>query len=361
MKKFKVGIIGCGRISRFHGMPVSSQENAQVVACCDLIPERAREMAGLFGCKKTYQDFEEMIRKEKLDVVHICLPHYLHSPVAVRAMELGCHVLTEKPMAISMEQAEAMVASARKTGKTLGVIFQNRYNAGSVLVKNCLDSGRLGKILSAKCSVTWCRTPEYYTSSNWKGTWDKEGGGAIIDQAIHTIDLMCWFVGYDIDHVDCTLANRDHKGLIEVEDCADGLIVFKNGVRASFWCMNYFSHDAAVEIDLVCENGTVKITAEEGRVVFHDGREMLARPNPSESFDYGGGPSYWGASHLKQIDAFYEALAQGKQPEINGELILNTAHKMIMSLYDSGKSGKPVQYKTVVEKPCRKASCRKAK
>lgn len=361
MKKFKVGIIGCGRISRFHGMPVSSQENAQVVACCDLIPERAREMAGLFGCKKTYQDFEEMIRKEKLDVVHICLPHYLHSPVAVRAMELGCHVLTEKPMAISMEQAEAMVASARKTGKTLGVIFQNRYNAGSVLVKNCLDSGRLGKILSAKCSVTWCRTPEYYTSSNWKGTWDKEGGGAIIDQAIHTIDLMCWFVGYDIDHVDCTLANRDHKGLIEVEDCADGLIVFKNGVRASFWCMNYFSHDAAVEIDLVCENGTVKITAEEGRVVFHDGREMLARPNPSESFDYGGGPSYWGASHLKQIDAFYEALAQGKQPEINGELILNTAHKMIMSLYASGKSGTPVQYESPAEKPCRKASCRKAK
>ena len=361
MKKFKVGIIGCGRISRFHGMPVSAQDNAQVVACCDLVAERAKAMASLFACKRTYADYEEMIVKEKLDVVHICLPHYLHSPVAVRAMQLGCHVLTEKPMAISMEQAEEMVATAKATGKTLGVIFQNRYNAGSVLVKNCLESGRLGKILSAKCSVTWCRTPEYYTSSDWKGTWDKEGGGAIIDQAIHTIDLMCWFVGYDIAQVDCSIANRVHKGIIEVEDCADGLITFKNGVQASFWCMNYFSYDAPVEIDLICENGSARIVAEEGRVVFDDGREMVAKPNPQDSFDYGGGPSYWGASHLKQIDAFYEALGNGEQPEINGELILATTHKMIMSLYESGKSGKPVQYKQSAKKTCRKSSCRKAK
>ncbi|NLZ63413.1 MAG: Gfo/Idh/MocA family oxidoreductase [Lentisphaerae bacterium] len=355
-KKFKVGIIGCGRISRFHGIPVSVQENATVTACCDLIAERAKDMAKLFGCKKTYTDYEEMIRKEKLSVVHICLPHYLHAPVAIRAMELGCHVLTEKPMAISMEQAEAMVETARKTGKTLGVIFQNRYNAGSVLVKNCLDSGRLGKVLAAKSTVTWCRTPEYYTSSDWKGTWDKEGGGAIIDQAIHTLDLMCWFLGYDIERVDCSLANRDHQGVIEVEDCADGLIVFRNGVRASFWCMNYYSHDAEVEIDLECELGRAKVTAEEARVVFADGREMIARPNPQESFDYGGGPSYWGASHLKQIDAFYDALSAGRQPEINGELILTTAHRMIMGLYQSGKERRPISFA-----PASKASKAKKK
>lgn len=342
MKKLKVGIIGCGRISRFHGMPVADQEHAFVAACCDIVAERAEEMANLFGCENTYLDYEEMIKQEKLDVVHICLPHYLHAPVAIRAMELGCHVLTEKPMAITLQEAEDMVATAKKTGKTLGVIFQNRYNAGSVLVKNSLDSGRLGKILSAKCSVTWFRSEEYYTSSDWKGTWDKEGGGAIIDQAIHTIDLMCWFTGYDIAQVDCNLANRVHKDVIEVEDAADGLIIFKNGVHASFWCMNYYSHDADVEIEIACENGTAKITAEEGKVIFHDGREMIAKPNPFESFDYGGGPSYWGASHLKQIDDFYDALAEGREPEINGELILNTTHKMIMGLYESGKTNKTV-------------------
>ncbi len=352
MKKFKVGIIGCGRISPFHGMPAKNQENVSLVACCDLDEERAKDRAKLFGCKKTYTDFEEMIKKEKLDVVHICLPHYLHSPVAVRAMELGCHVLTEKPMAISMKQAKAMVDASKKTGKTLGVIFQNRYNPGSLLVKNCLDSGRLGAIKAAKCNVTWCRPPEYYTCSNWKGTWDMEGGGAIIDQAIHTIDLMCWFIGYgekgaNLDYADVSLANRDHHNLrnssgalVDVEDCADGLIAFKDGVKASFWVMNYYSHDASIEIELTCEYGIAKITAEEGKVSFYDGREMIARPNPNDTFDYGGGPTYWGASHSKQITDFYEALAAGETPVINGEFIYNTTHKMIMGLYESGKTGK---------------------
>ena len=158
MKKFKVGIIGCGRISPFHGMPAKAQECVNLVACCDVDIEKAKDRAKLFGCKKVYTDFEEMIKKEKLDVVHICLPHYLHSPVAVRALELGCNVLTEKPMAISMKQAKAMIDAEKKSGKTLGVIFQNRYNAGSQLVRKCLDSVILGKIKAAnschrrKCS-----------------------------------------------------------------------------------------------------------------------------------------------------------------------------------------------------------------
>ena len=243
-----------------------------------------------------------------------------------------------------MKQAEEMVAAAKKTKHKLGVIFQNRYNAGSQLVKQALDSGRLGNILAAKCNVTWCRNEEYYTSSNWKGTWDKEGGGAIIDQAIHTIDLMCWFLGYDIDYVDCSLANRDHKGIIEVEDCADGLIVFKNGVRASFWAMNYFSHDSEVEIELECENGSAYIKAESGRVKLNDGREFSAAPNMADSFDYGGGPSYWGASHFKEISDFYECIGAGKQPPITGEEVLKTAHKMIMALYESGRNDTVVKF-----------------
>ena len=368
MKKFKVGIIGCGRISPFHGMPAKAQENATVVACCDIDIAKAKDRAKLFGCKQTYTDFEEMITKAKLDVVHICLPHYLHAPVAVRAMELGCHVLTEKPMAISMQQAEDMVAASKKTGKTLGVIFQNRYNAGSELVKRCIDNGMLGKIRAAKCNVTWCRTPEYYTSSDWKGTWEMEGGGAIIDQAIHTIDLMCWLLGYgengcNLDYADVNIANRDHLNLrnttgalVDVEDCADGLIVFKDGVRASFWCMNYYSFDDQIEISINGELGNAKITAEEGRVTLYDGREFIAKPDPSEVFDYGGGPSYWGASHTKQIDDFYESLENGEQPWISGELILNTTHKMIMGLYESGRNNKVVKFsanKTAKKAPAR--------
>ncbi|MBP5301127.1 MAG: Gfo/Idh/MocA family oxidoreductase [Victivallales bacterium] len=344
MKKLKVGIIGCGRISRFHGMPAAAQPNVELCAVCDLVPARAKQMAKLFGARKTYTDYKEMIRKEKLDVVHICLPHYLHAPVAIEAMKLGCDVLTEKPMAISMEQAEEMVKTAKKTKRKLGVIFQNRYNAGSQLVKQCLESGRLGAVKAAKCNVTWYRSNEYYTETDWKGTWDKEGGGAIIDQAIHTLDLMCWFIGYDIQEIECSMANRAHKGVIEVEDSAEGLITFKNGVRASFWAMNYYSHDSQVEIELSCENGIATIRAEEGTVRLNDGRVFTAAPNPSEVFNYGGGPSYWGASHYKEISDFYQCLAAGKQPPITGEEILSTTHKMVMAVYDSGRNGKIVKF-----------------
>jgi len=343
-KKLRVGIIGCGRISRFHGMPAKAQENVELVAVCDLKKDAAAQMAKLFGCKATYTDYIKMIEKEKLDVVHICLPHYLHAPVAIKAMELGCDVLTEKPMAISMDQAREMVAAAKQYKRRLGIIFQNRYNNGTQLVKQCLDSGRLGAVISAKCNVTWCRPDSYYTESDWKGTWEKEGGGAMIDQAIHTLDLMCWFLGYDIDYVDCSLANRAHKGIIDVEDCADGLIVFKNGVNASFWCMNYYGQDSEVELELLCENGVASIKAESATIRLNDGRVFSAGANPAESFDFGGGPAYWGASHYKEISDFYQCLAAGKEPPITGEEILATAHRMIMALYESGRNKKVVKF-----------------
>ena len=294
MKKLRVGIIGCGRISRFHGMPAKAQPNVDLCAVCDLIPSRAEAMAKLFaGDRKAsavmcYTDYVEMIQKSKLDVVHICLPHYLHAPVAIEAMKLGCDVLTEKPMAITMKQAEEMVKAAKKYKRRLGVIFQNRYNAGTQLIRQCLDSGRLGKVLAAKCNVTWYRDDAYYTESDWKGTWDKEGGGAIIDQAIHTLDLMCWFCGYDIDSIDCTMANRAHQGVIEVEDCADGLITFKSGIRASFWAMNYYNHDADVEIELSCEKGKAVMKAESAVITLLDGRTFSAAPDPRQTFNFGG-------------------------------------------------------------------------
>jgi predicted dehydrogenase len=155
---------------------------------------------------------------------------------------------------------------------------------------------------------------------------------------------MCWFMGYGIDYVDVTIANRDHQGVIEVEDAADGLIVFKNGARASFWVMNYYSHDAQVELELTCENGVATITGEAAHITLNDGREFMAKPNPDDSFDYGGGPSYWGASHLKQITDYYQCLAEGKEIPLTGEEVLDTAHKMVMSLYESGRKKKVVKF-----------------
>ena len=249
MKQFRVGIIGCGNIFPMHAIPVTAQENAELVAVCDVKEDRARAKAEEFNCAY-YLDYQEMIDQENLDVVHICTPHYLHAPMAIYAAKKGVHVLTEKPMAIKLEDAKAMIAAAEKNDVVLGVIFQNRYNPGSKLIKKALDSGELGGVISCKLSVTWQRTDEYYSQSDWKGTWDKEGGGVVIDQAIHTLDLARWLINSEIEFVEANIANRTHqKSMLRIWR---RIIQFKT-VCWQASTPSLLRLDAPVEIELYCE------------------------------------------------------------------------------------------------------------
>jgi predicted dehydrogenase len=339
--KFRVGIIGCGNIFPMHAYPVQELATCELVSVCDNKEDRAKAKAKEFNCK-AYTNYEEMIDKEKLDVVHVCTPHYMHPPMVIRALEKGSNVLTEKPMSTKYEDAVKMVETADRAGKTLGVIFQNRYNPGSVLAKKILDSGELGKILGAKLDVTWMRTDEYYSKSDWKGTWDKEGGGVMIDQAIHTFDLLRWLLGSEVEYVDCHIENRTHK-IIEVEDEADGVIKFKNGVLASFYTINYYSEDSDVHLELHCENGKIHITADAAVIDMKDGRKYEADKVPGESFSYGNVKGYWGVSHIKQIDAFYKSLAKGEKPFIDGHEALGTM-QLVLGLYDSGRQKKRITF-----------------
>lgn len=334
--KFKAAIIGCGNIFTMHGNSIAALDNVELVAVCDTNLDRAKEKAIEFNCKY-YEDYKEMIDKEQLDAVHICLPHYLHAEAAIYAASAKVHVLTEKPMSIALEDAEHMVESAKSTGVNLGVIYQNRYNQASVLIKNTLTSGELGKVLGGRCSVNWKRTEEYYAADNWRGTWNMEGGGVIINQAIHTLDLMRWFVDSDICKIEATMANRVIK-TIEVEDFAEGVITYKNGIMTSFYALNYYSYDAPVEIELHCERGIVKLTGDRAVIKLFDGRELIAGVNPNETFNYGNGKKgYWGVGHLKQIRNFYEALEKGIAPDITGEEALKT-QKMICGIYEAGRN-----------------------
>ena len=342
MKKFRAGIVGCGNIFPMHAVSINKLDNAEVVAVCDIKEDRAKAKAQEYNCKY-YLDYKEMIDKENLDVVHICLPHYLHPPVAIYAANKKVNVLTEKPMSIELKDAEAMIKAADDNGVTLGVIFQNRYNNGSQLIKKTLESGELGKILAGKLSVTWDRSDEYYSQSDWKGTWDKEGGGVIIDQAIHTMDLMRWLVGSEIDYVDANIGNRGHA-IIQVEDTAEGVIKYKNGVLVGFYAINYYSYDAPVELELHCEKGIAKMVADRASIKFYDGREYIADVNPNETFDYGdGAKGYWGVNHIKQIKNYYESLEKGVQPDITGKEAIKT-QKMICAIYESGKTKKKVKF-----------------
>lgn len=339
MDKLRTGIIGCGKIFPMHAVSVSKQERTELAAVCDTKKDRAEAMAERYGCRY-YTDYQEMIRTEKLDAVHICTPHYLHPEMAVYAMEHGAHVLTEKPMAIRLEDAVRMNETAQKTGKVLMVSFQNRFNPGSLLIKNTLEAGELGKILSARAMVTWDRSDDYYQQSDWKGTWEKEGGGVVIDQAIHTLDLMNWFIQDEIEYVEAQMGNRAHE-IIKVEDCAEGVISYRNGVKACFFAINYYAYDAPVEIELYCEKGIVKLVGERAHIRFHDGRELVADRNPSEVFEFGNVKQYWGVGHMKEIEHFYSCLAKGKIPRNTSGEIMPT-QELICAIYQSARENRRI-------------------
>lgn len=342
MSKLKAAVIGCGNIFPMHAASIVGLDDVELVAVCDNKKDRADARAEEFQCK-AYYDYQEMFDQEELDTVHICLPHHLHAPVTIEATKHKINVLTEKPMAIKYEDAEAMIQSAEDEGVTLAVIFQNRYNQSSQLVKNMLDNGELGAIKSSKLSVTWDRSDEYYSKSDWKGTWDKEGGGVIIDQAIHTMDLARWFIDSNIKYIDATISNRAHD-IIEVEDAAEGVIAYENGVVTAFHAINYYTYDAPVEIELHCENGIAKIVGDNGTVTLNDGRTFYAANNPEETFDYEEGvKSYWGVNHVKQISNYYDALLGKAELDIPLDEALKT-QRMVNAVYQSGKEKRRINF-----------------
>lgn len=332
MKKLRIAVIGCGRISVLHFDAIKNSRYVELVACCDIKSERSEFAANKYGCK-SYTDYEKLLAEGRPDAVHICLPHYLHSKVAIAAFERGIHVLTEKPMDIDLHSAERAALCADKNGVKFGVIMQCRYNDSVQLVKQALDSGKLGKIVSARSTLTWARPDSYYAESDWKGTWDKEGGGVIIDQAIHSIDLVNWLVQSEPEVVSCSMANRGHSA-VRVEDSAEGLITYANGVRYGFYAMNNYGCDEPIEIRLLCENGKAVFGYDDAVIRYNDGTVEEVHADACKPV-VDGSKDYWGFRHAKQIEQFYKACLGLENLEISGREALKT-HKLIMEIYDKG-------------------------
>ncbi len=331
-KKLRTAVIGCGRISVMYFSSLSYSNTAELVACCDIKPDRARQAGEKYGLNY-YTDYKEMIEREKLDAIYICLPHYLHVPVAIYAFEHGLNALSEKPMSIDLESAENAIATAKKCGVLYGVVSQCRYNNSAQLVKKAVTSGRLGKIITARSTLTWSRSDEYYSQSDWKGTWDMEGGGVIIDQAIHSIDLVNWIVASEIESISCSMANRGHN-IVHVEDSAEGLITYKNGVKYGFYAMNNYGDDEPIEIRLLCEKGKAVFGYDDAYIYYNDGTvEEAHQKDALEAV--AGAKDYWGFMHERQIEQFHRACLGLEPLDISGEEALKT-HKLIMKIYDEG-------------------------
>lgn len=336
-KKFKAAVAGCGGISSVHVDAINRLQNAEIIAVCD--PDSDKTARYPF---KSYAGYEAMINDNDIDVLHICLPHFLHAPAAVYAMEKGINILCEKPMSISAAESEEMIKTADNNSVTLGVIFQNRYNNGSQLIKNAVMNGSLGAVKSGWLKVTWFRDEDYYKNSTWRGKWSTEGGGALINQSIHTFDLVNYFLngqspaaGLPV-YVDASIANRAHPS-IEVEDVAEGLIAYENA-KISFYVNTINPYDAPVEIELICENGRAAIKGDAGFIEYNNGEKLssdapVAVNTPPKA--------YWGTSHEIQISEFYDALEKNITPEIDGREAFKT-QRLICAIYESAKTGRRV-------------------
>ena len=303
---------------------------------CDLKPERAQAAGEKYGVP-WFTNYQAVLDLEP-DVVHICTPHDSHAEIAIAAAKKGIHILTEKPMAISLHDADQMIAAAKERNVKLGVIFQNRYNPSSQAVYEAVQSGKLGKIRGCRAFVTWKRTDEYYSKSDWKGTWHKEGGGVLIDQAIHTIDLMQWIMG-EIDYLEGSMDNRTHDS-IDVEDVAEAVIFFKSGALGSLYACNYYTYDAPVMLEVHGEKGVARIEKDEAVIRIQGEDEHIITPADTPTL----GKSYWGVSHKIQIDQFHSAVLGNTAVDICGEAG-RTALEIVRAIYYSASNGScPVEF-----------------
>jgi UDP-N-acetyl-2-amino-2-deoxyglucuronate dehydrogenase len=307
MKRLKAAIIGCGNIYTNHANSLINSNFGELAAVVDSDEQRARSAADEYRCS-WYTDYREMLKDETIEVVHICTPHYLHSSMAIDSMRAGKHVLVEKPMDISVERAREMIEAKNQYGKYLGVSFQNRYNDTSVEAKKIIERGDLGSIKGIKAIITWERGKDYYLSADWRGKWQTEGGGTLINQSIHDLDLMQWFGG-EIASIKGNADIRVLEDVIEVEDTADATIRFKNGAVGIFYATNCYSTNSSVLLEIHLEKGLLRI--EDGELYrIENGVKTLICYDTSPDL---AGKSYWGAGHKKLIKSFYEGIINGEK------------------------------------------------
>ncbi len=335
MKQLKVGIIGCGIIFPMHAESIKRDKFGVLKAVCDIEPGIAKKAGNKYRVPY-YTDYKTMAKMEELDVVHVCTPHYLHKEMSVYCLDAGINVLQEKPMAMSVKEALEITRKAKAVKVKYGVIFQNRYTPAAILSRKTINSGRLGKICSAKLILTWHKPDKYYLKSRWRGTFDKEGGGVIIDQAIHSLDLLRWLFNSEVEYVDASTFNRLHD-IVEVEDEAIGVIMFKSGAYISFYTMNHYSYDDDVFMEIHGKNGRIKIIKDSADVYYKTGKAERAAPKSGDYIDYGNGvKDYWGICHSIQINKFYGAILKNKPFEINADEGLKTQW-LVNAIYESSR------------------------
>ena len=300
MKTYNVAIIGCGGIAPNHLYAINKLEGLKLACVCDIDEEKAKSTAEKYGVKY-YTDYKKMAENEQLDGVHICLPHYLHKEVSIYFLEKKVMVLCEKPFSICTKDAEEMIDASQKNNTMLDIIFQCRLSTASRFIFNTLKQGVLGEVKEIFAQVKWKREREYYNNGKWRGYISLAGGGSLINQAIHTLDLARLIAGADVESVSPQIANLNHS-YVEVEDTVNAVVTFKNGAVLTFYSTNNNFESEPISIKAVCENGLIELSGGEATITLNDG--TVLKNDKDEEFFYGVKEEY-GTSHITQIYRFY--------------------------------------------------------
>lgn len=336
-KELGFAIVGCGTIAPFHARAINEIKGTVLRIVCDNIDKNAKKVGDEFGVKWT-TDLEDVLSNKDVDVVNICTPSGLHGEIAIASAKRGKHLVVEKPLEITLSKCDGIIRAARENKVKLAVIFPSRFKDGAKRLREAIRKGRFGRIALADAYVKWYRTQEYYDSGAWRGTWLLDGGGALMNQSIHTIDLLQWFMG-DIESVIAYVKAITHK--IEAEDTACAILKFRNGslgvIEGSTSC--YPGFDARIAVH--GENGTVIL--DDGKLKEWNFKE----PEPSDrEIKEKGDIVSSGASdpvaslghefHRRQIAETVDAILNNREPLVNGEEG-RKAVEIILAIYESSR------------------------
>ncbi|HZI40189.1 MAG TPA: Gfo/Idh/MocA family oxidoreductase [Gemmatimonadaceae bacterium] len=335
--EFKVALVGCGRISRNHFEALHKIEGLTLTAVCDIVPDRARAAAEQQGVD-AFTAYEELLQRADCDVVSVCTPSGLHPAQGAMAARAGKHVITEKPMAITLGQADELVRACDEAGVFLFVVKQNRLNPPIQLLRRAVDKGRFGRIFLANTTVRWQRPQEYYDAAPWRGTWEFDGG-AIMNQASHYVDLIQWLVG-PVESVMAKTATLARH--IEAEDSGVALLKFRSGALGVIE-VNVLTYPRNLEgsITILGEKGSVKIggtavnRVEHWQFADYDDDDKLidaANTNP---------PNVYGFGHEGYYRNVLSVLRGEAQPQTDGRAGRKSL-ELILGIYESAKIGREV-------------------
>lgn len=338
------GIVGCGMIANFHAKAIENIRGAKLVACYDKISSFADAYAKSQGCR-SHHTIKELVNDPDVDVVTICTPSGSHMDPAVAAAKAGKHVIVEKPLEITLKRCDKIINACRDNNVTLGTVFPSRFSPANIELKKAIERGRFGTITLADTYVKWWRDQAYYDKGGWRGTWDLDGGGAYMNQAIHNVDLLYWLMG-DVAQVNGLTDTLAHER-IEVEDVGVACVRFKSGAVGVLEATTSAFPGLLKRTEVHGTKGSAIIEQDDIKLWTFDKeskRDAEIRQKYSAKSGTGGAsdPSAIDfTGHMLQFKDFLKAIDKGEQPSVDGAEGRKSV-EIILGIYKSSWTGKRV-------------------